>query len=197
MNEQTTLRIRGMVCDRCVSVVRRELEGLGISVLRTRLGLVTVEGTLSAEQLALVRSMLEAEGFSLLNDRKAALLQNVKDFINGFIESGELAERNQRLSDRLAERFAVDYPTLSALFSSTEGITLEKYTISQRLDKVRELLVYSDLPVADIAYQTGFGTVQHLSNQFKRETGLTPAFYRRIRREKERLQHDSVVTASA
>lgn len=197
MNEQTTLKIRGMVCDRCVSVVRRELEGLGISVLRTRLGLVTVEGTLSAGQLALVRSMLESEGFSLLNDRKVALLRNVKDFINGLVESGELAERNQRLSERLSDHFSVDYPALSALFSSSEGITLEKYAISQRLDKVRELLVYSDLPVADIAYQTGFGTVQHLSNQFKRETGLTPAFYRRIRREKERLQHDSVVAASA
>lgn len=192
MNEETTLRIRGMVCDRCVKVVRRDLEALGIPVLGTRLGLVTVGGSLSPEQLALVRSVLESEGFSLLNDKKAALLQGVKDFINGLVESGELAERSLRLSDRLAERFGVDYPTLSALFSSTEGITLEKYAIAQRLDKVRELLVYTDQPVADIAYRTGFSTVQHLTNQFKRETGLTPAFYRRIRREKERLQHATV-----
>lgn len=192
MNEETTLRIRGMVCDRCVKVVRRDLEALGIPVRQTRLGLVTVGGGLSPEQLALVRSMLESEGFSLLNDKKAALLQGVKDFINGLVESGELAERSLRLSDRLAERFGVDYPTLSALFSSTEGITLEKYAISQRLDQVRELLVYTDQPVADIAYRTGFSTVQHLTNQFKRETGLTPAFYRRIRREKERLQHATV-----
>jgi len=189
MNEETTLRIRGMVCDRCVKVVRRDLEALGIPVRRTRLGLVTVGGDLSTEQLTLVRSVLESEGFSLLNDKKAALLQGVKDFIKSLIESGELAERSLRLSDRLAERFGVEYPTLSALFSSTEGITLEKHAILQRLDKVRELLVYTDQPVADIAYRTGFSTVQHLTNHFKRETGLTPAFFRRIRRQKERLQH--------
>lgn len=188
MNKQTTLRIRGMVCDRCVSVVRRDLEALGILVLQTRLGVVTVEGSLSTGQLALVQSALEAQGFSLLNDKKELLLQGVKDFIKALIESGDLAERNQRFSDRLAEHFAVDYPALSALFSSTEGITLEKYVILQRLNRVRELLVYTDLAVAEIAHQTGFSTVQHLANQFKRETGLTPAFFRRVRREKERLQ---------
>jgi len=182
-----------MVCDRCVSVVRRELQALDIRVLDAGLGHVDVDDPLNAEQLAAVRAALEAEGFSLLTDRKADLLQNVKNFLDELIESGALAERKERLSERLAERFSVDYPALSALFSATEGVTLEKYVILRRLDRVRELLVYTDLSVADIAYQTGFSTVQHLSNQFKRETGLTPAYYRRIRREKERLQHATVL----
>lgn len=195
--EPTTLRIRGMVCDRCVSAVRRNLEALSLAVLDARLGQVTVETPLSPEQLGLVRSVLDAEGFSLLNDRKATLLAEVKAYLHDLVRRGDLAERHGRLSDRLATQFNVDYAALSALFSAAEGVTLEKYVILLRLDEVRERLVYTDQPLAEIAYQTGFSNVQHLSNQFKRETGLTPAYYRRVRREKERLQQAAPAPASA
>lgn len=187
MASESILRIRGMVCERCVSVVARDLKQLGIAVVGVQLGEVRLSAPLSAEQKRLVESTLESEGFSLLTDRKAALLMEAKRFITELLDRGNWGERSAPLSTLLSDRLAVDYASISSLFSSTEGITLEKYVILQRLDKARELLVYTDLPLAEIAYRTGFSGAQHLSNRFKQETGLTPVFFRRIRRQKEQF----------
>ncbi|GAB2575337.1 hypothetical protein GCM10027190_26360 [Spirosoma areae] len=177
-----------MVCARCIDVVRAEIEAQGLIVTDVRLGEVKVRGPVSAEQLKSVRSVLEHQGFSLLTDVKAATVQQVKEVVEKLLCQNDLGDRKIRFSELITQQIPMDYDALSALFSAQEGITLEKYIINRRLDKVRELLVYTDLPLADIAYQTGFSSAPHLSNQFKRLTGLSPAYFRTIRRKKLTLQ---------
>lgn len=181
-------RVRGMVCARCIDVVRAEIAAQGLIITDIRLGAVSVHGPVSAEQLTNIRTVLEKQGFSLLMDAKTATVEAVKEVVEKLLSRPDLGERKIRFSELITQQIAMDYEALSALFSAQEGITLEKYIINRRLDKVRELLVYTDSPLADIAYQTGFSSAPHLSNQFKRLTGLSPAYFRSIRREKQTLQ---------
>lgn len=182
------LRVRGMVCARCIDVVRAEIAVQGLIITDVRLGEVRVHGPVSAQQLTSVRSALEQQGFSLFTDAKTATVDAVKVVVEKLMSRTDLGDHKIRFSELITQQIPMDYEILSALFSAQEGITLEKYIINRRLDKVREFLVYTDLPLADIAYETGFSSAPHLSNQFKRLTGLSPAYFRSIRREKQTLQ---------
>lgn len=193
--DQTTVRIRGMVCARCVEAVKSVVEQLGFSVLSISLGHVVVKGTFSPEQETLLHQALDAQGFSVLTDPKTVVLQRIKDAVEDLLSRDDLSEPAARYSDQLAQRVGMSYDVLSALFSAQEGTTLEKYIISRRLDKTKELLVYTDLTLAEIAYRTGFSSAPHLSNQFKKLTGLSPSYYRDIRRDKLQLQRNGVETA--
>ncbi|MGF7218765.1 AraC-like DNA-binding protein [Spirosoma lacussanchae] len=185
---EAPLAIRGMVCTRCIQVVRQDLERLGFTVSEVRLGHVRLQGRLSPVQIELIRKTLEKEGFSLLTDAKVTLVHRMKALIEQTLDQHDSGEPRGRLSELIANEFHANYDALSALFSSSEGQTLERYVIERRLDKVKELLVYTDLPLTDIAYQTGFSSVSHLSNQFKRLTGLSPSYFRTIRQEKQAIQ---------
>lgn len=185
---ETPLAIRGMVCARCVDVVRQELEGLGWEVTQVRLGQVQVRGQVSPDELARIQVALEKQGFSLVSDAKVTLVQRIKTLVEQTLNRDDLSERKIRFSDFLATEMSMSYDTLSALFSASEGQTLERYIIERRLDKVKERLVYSDLSLSEIAHQTGYSSVPHLSNQFKRMTGLSPTYFRAVRREKQALQ---------
>lgn len=182
------IRVRGMVCARCIDVVRSEIAGQGLTITDVGLGEVRVHGPISAQQLTNVRSALEQQGFSLLTDAKTTAVEAVKAVVEKLLSRTDLGDHKIRFSELITQQIPMDYEALSALFSAQEGITLEKYIINRRLDKVREFLVYSDLSLADIAYKTGFSSAPHLSNQFKRLTGLSPAYFRSIRREKQTLQ---------
>ncbi|CCH03601.1 transcriptional regulator, AraC family (plasmid) [Fibrella aestuarina BUZ 2] len=190
----TTLRIRDMVCGRCVDTVRTELTRLGYAVTEVGLGSATIAGELTETQLDTIRRVLEEQGFSLLTDRRAMLVNQVKTLIEQTLNREDLGETKWRFSDLIQQAFSLDYDTISSLFSQAEGITLEKYIISKRLDKVKEKLVYTDLTLADIAYQTGYSSVAHLSNQFKQQIGLTPSYFRKVRQEKLELQQQHVAT---
>lgn len=181
-------RVRGMVCARCIDVVRAEIAAQGLTVTDIRLGEVRVQGPVSVEQMTSVRSALEQQGFSLLTDAKAETVQAVKEVVEKLLSRTDLGDQKIRFSELITQQIPMEYEALSALFSAQEGVTLEKYIINRRLDKVRELLVYTDLPLVDIAYQTGFSSAPHLSNQFKKLTGLSPAYFRMIRREKLTIQ---------
>lgn len=171
------LRIKNMVCDRCVMVVRTELERAGCRVLAVRLGEAEVEGGLSTGEKARLAERLEALGFELLEDRRARMIEAVKRAVIELVRAEEVMP-DVRLSEYLQERLRVDYRQISTLFSETEGRTVEKYFIAQKIERVKELLVYDELSLGEIAFRLGYSSVAHLSAQFKQVTGMTPSRYK-------------------
>lgn len=171
------LRIKNMVCDRCVMVVRTELERVGCRVLAVRLGEAEVEGGLSPGEKARLAERLEALGFELLEDRRARMIEAVKRAVIELVRAEEVMP-DVRLSEYLQERLRVDYRQISTLFSETEGRTVEKYFIAQKIERVKELLVYDELSLGEIAFRLGYSSVAHLSAQFKQVTGMTPSRYK-------------------
>lgn len=186
---EVSLRIKGMVCDRCIAVVQNELEQAGFDVRKVQLGQVTLGGSLSALDQETIKSVLIKQGFSLIEDTKQTVHQRVKTIIDTYFAQDDLSESKSRLSAQLQESLDLDYDTISGQFTKAEGITLEKYIIFRRINKVKERLVYSDLTLTEIAHRTGYSSVQHLSNQFRQQTGLTPSYFRQVRQEKKALQH--------
>lgn len=171
------LRIKNMVCDRCVMVVRTELERAGCRVLAVRLGEAEIEGGLSPGEKARLAERLEALGFELLEDRRARMIEAVKRAVIELVRAEEVMP-DVRLSEYLQERLRVDYRQISTLFSETEGRTVEKYFIAQKIERVKELLVYDELSLGEIAFRLGYSSVAHLSAQFKQVTGMTPSRYK-------------------
>lgn len=170
------LYIKNMVCDRCIWVVRHELERLGYVVAHVELGRATLDNP--TVDLATVGRTLETHGFALLTDRNTRVVNQVKTLIIELIQSGRIAGLKTTLSDYLANQVGLDYAHLSHLFSTTENLTIEKFWIMQRVERAKELLSYDEIPISDITRQLGYSSVAYLTNQFKQLTGLTPAAYR-------------------
>lgn len=184
------LYVKNMVCDRCIMAVRQELENLGLAYQHIQLGEIELASQPSAAQLKAFSAKLSAIGFELLDDKKARIVEKIKTSIVSLIHRSD-DDLNLKLSALLEEKLGLDYPYLSSLFSSVEGITIEKYTILQRIEKVKELLVYDELSLAGIADQLGYSSVQHLSQQFKKVTGLTASEFRKLK-EKNRRPLDQI-----
>lgn len=180
------LYIKNMVCDRCKRVVAEELGNLGYTVLQVGLGEAELAAAGSEVNLEQIREVLHNNGFELLDDRKTKLIEQVKLAIITLVHQGEEAELHINTSDYIAQRVGVDYHYLSTLFSSFEGITVEKYLILQRIERVKELLVYNELSLKEIAYMLGYSSVAHLSNQFKKVTGLSPSHFKQLKTEKRK-----------
>jgi AraC-like DNA-binding protein len=170
------LFIKNMVCDRCIRVVRHELERLGYTVAGVELGRATLNSP--SVDLMTIGPALESHGFALLTDRNTRIVNQVKTLIIDLIQSGRIASLKTTLSDYLASQVGLDYAHLSHLFSTTENLTIEKFWIMQRVEQAKELLSYDEAPISDIARQLGYSSVAYLTNQFKQVTGLTPAAYR-------------------
>jgi AraC-like DNA-binding protein len=171
-----------MVCNRCIQVVHTELERLGYVVKDVELGRAVIENQADSGRsdvdLSLIGSTLEKHGFSLLTDKTTQVVNQVKTLIIDLIQSGRIAELRTTLSYYLAETVGMEYAQLSHLFSTTENLTIEKFWIMQRIERVKELLSYKEMPISDISHQLGYSSVAYLTNQFKQITGLTPAAYR-------------------
>lgn len=182
MKNQQTLFVKNMVCPRCVLAVEHILHKSGINYKAVEQGEIILEKDLSAEKLETLESKLKEVGFELIASRMTKLIEDIKLHTQAYLK--EKPESAMNLSDYLRERIPNDYSYLSDLFSSTEGISIEQYFIRLRIEKVKELLVYDQLSLKEIAYQTGFSSVHHLSAQFKKQTGLTPTFFRRTAAEK-------------
>ncbi|WP_162053161.1 AraC family transcriptional regulator [Pontibacter pamirensis] len=180
------LYIKNMVCDRCNRVVAEELNNLGYTVLQVRLGEAEIATTGKEADLEEIRTVMRENGFELLDDRKTKLIEQVKLVIIELVHQDEEAELHVNTSDHIAGKLGLDYNYLSNLFSSFEGITIEKYLILQRIERVKELLVYNELSLKEIAYKLGYSSVAHLSNQFKKVTGLTPSHFKQIKTEKRK-----------
>lgn len=174
--------IKNMVCDRCIKVVKEELEKMGLVVEDIKLGNVTVSNPEAIKDIRVVEKALVENGFELLVDSKAQTIEKIKTEIIKLIQSGELESLNVNISDYIIEKVGKDYPYLSHLFSSVESITIEKYFILQRIEKVKELLVYNERNLTEIAYKLGYSSVQYLSNQFKKVTGLTPSHFKQLKK---------------
>ncbi|WP_295124373.1 AraC family transcriptional regulator [uncultured Chitinophaga sp.] len=174
----THLNIKNMVCDRCIMVVRQQLDDTGITYKQVKLGDVELANTPSPEQMVQLRERLTGLGFELLDDRRGALIEKIKNIIIRLIHHNKGEEMNTKLSVVLAGELHMDYHYLSSQFSASEGITIEKYTIQQRIERAKELLVYDQLTLSEIADSLGYSSVQHLSQQFKKVTGLTPSQYK-------------------
>lgn len=177
---KTILHIKNMVCPRCIKVIKDEFEKLDISVNKVDLGIVETTMELDAHQIETVRIVLEENGFELIDDKKCQLIDNIKTLIIDKVHHSTESNNAINSSDYIAREIGYDYSYLSNLFSSVEGITIEKYIINQKIEKVKELLVYDELSLNEISYQLGYSSVQHLSNQFKKVTGLTPSHFKKL-----------------
>ena len=175
-----------MVCDRCILVVREQLDKCGIDYNNIQLGEVELTSPITNEQLEALRPQLSQLGFELLDDKKSAIITRIKTAVIRLIHNNEIAELNKKLSVLLSEKLGMDYHYLSTLFSSTEGVTIEKYVILQRIEKAKELLIYDEMNLNEIADTLGYSSVQHLSQQFKKITGLTPTHFKKLKENRRK-----------
>ena len=180
------ISIKNMVCDRCKRVVAEELQKLGYTVHQVNLGEAEVSAKEGNPDLDQIREMLESNGFELLDDRKTQLIEKVKLAVIELVREAGESDLHINTSDYIAEKLDLDYNYVSSLFSASEGITIEKYLILQRIELVKELLVYDELSLKEIAYKLGYSSVAHLSNQFKKVTGLTPSHFKKIKSDKRK-----------
>ena len=175
-----------MVCDRCIMVVKQLFTDLDIEFHQIQLGQIELKKEPNTEQLEQIRSLLQQHGFELLDDKKSKIVEKIKTTIVSLIHGTEAEELNLKLSAILEEKLQTDYHYLSTLFSSVEGVTIERYTILQRIEKVKELLMYDEKSISEIAYEMGYSSVQHLSQQFKKITGLTPSHFKQLKENKSK-----------
>lgn len=171
--------IKNMVCNRCIMVVKNELERIGFTTTNLSLGEVELDRAINDTEKAAINEHLTTFGFSLIDDKKSRLIGQIKSLIIELVHH-QNSELKTNLSDLLSNRLHHDYTYLSNLFSKVEGTTIEKYFIAQKIEKVKELLVYDELSLTEIAYQLNYSSVAHLSNQFKKLTGLTPSHFKNI-----------------
>jgi len=169
-----------MVCDRCKRVVKEELEKIGYPTIVEKLGRVNIQFAELKPDLNAIDVVLKENGFELLIEKNAQIIESIRTNIIDLIYSNKLESLNVNLSDYLAKKVGRDYSSLSTLFSSVEGITIEKHFIMQKIERVKELLIYDELSLSETAYILGYSSVQHLSNQFKKITGMSPSQFKSI-----------------
>lgn len=176
------LKIKNMVCDRCIRVVREELTAMGFRVDSVTLGEAVIVARRHTPDVTAIRAMLRRNGFDLLNDRRAERVEQIKQVIIQYVRRLDTAERQpEKFTAVLSRELRSDYNALSSLFSSVENTTIEHYVILQKIERVKELLVYDQLTVSEISYRMGYSSVQHLSAQFKSVTGFTPSAFKRLK----------------
>ena len=171
--------IKNMVCNRCIMVVGEVLRKMGLEPVSVGLGYAVLAGPPSAEAVARLGGELERLGFELVDDRRAILINKVKAAIVELVHRDNSVLKTN-LSDYITGLLHHDYSYISNLFSETEGTTIEKYYIAQRIERVKELLVYDELSLSEIADMMNYSSAAHLSGQFKKITGLTPSHFRKI-----------------
>jgi AraC-like DNA-binding protein len=171
--------IKNMVCNRCIEAVDKIFEESKIPVLNIRLGEVLLPKPLRENEVKKLREKLSQAGFELLDDAKKKIIDQIKTTAIEFVHYND-SEQKQNFSSLLSARIHKDYSYLSKLFSETEGITIEKYLINQRTERIKELMMYDELTLSEIAYKMGYSSVAHLSAQFKKTTGFSPTHFRQM-----------------
>lgn len=188
-----TLYIKNMVCNRCIKVVNEEIEKLGFAISSVKLGEVVLKNKISEEDKVKIRKVLEKEGFELLEDKRQKLIEQVKNIIVEYVHHELNGMKDKvNISELVSEKLKRDYNSLSMLFSSVEGITIEHYLILQKIERAKELLKYDELSLAEVAYTLGYSSVPHLSNQFKKVTGLTVSQFKKNSSTVDRTPLDKI-----
>lgn len=178
------LYIKYMVSLRCKMVVREELEKQGITYESIDLGMIETKEELRPQELEKLKSNLLKSGLELLDDKKSILIEKIKNVIIEMIHySDELPVKN--FSDYLSEKLNYDYTYLSNLFSEVRGITIQHYIINHKIERVKELLLYDELNLTEIAFKLNYSSVAHLSNQFKKATGHSPSYYKQLKKMRD------------
>ena len=181
----SVLYIKNMVCDRCIMAVRQLLQRMGIAPQSVELGVVRLAEELSKEQLEMLQKDLLQLGFELLDDKRQQTIDRIKTLIVDLVHyHDDRSELN--LSDYLTQQLHSEYSSLSKLFSEFTGITIERYFILQRIERVKELIFYDQLSLTEIAYKLNYSSVAYLSSQFKQITGMTPSQFKALKKNKRR-----------
>jgi len=177
------LYIKNMVCIRCQMVVKSELEKLGLHYRNVKIGEANIIENILPEQLEKLDIALKKSGLQLMDNKKSILVEKIK---NAIIELVHYSEEQIRvnLSDYLSEKLNYDYSYLANLFAEVKGTTIEKFYLTHKIEKVKELIVYNELNLTEIAYKMHYSSVAHLSNQFKKFTGLTPSHFKKLKNKR-------------
>ncbi|MCB0519067.1 MAG: helix-turn-helix transcriptional regulator [Saprospiraceae bacterium] len=177
------LFIKFMVSIRCKMVVKAALDEIGLHYGTVDLGEVEVKENISVEQTLQLKTILLRSGLELMDDKKAILIEKIKNVIIEMIHYAD-EQPKTNFSDYLSEKLKYDYTYLANLFSETTGITIEHFIIAHKIERVKELLIYDELTLTEISYKLNYSSVAHLSNQFKKVTGLTPTFFKHLKNKK-------------
>lgn len=172
-----------MVCIRCKMVVKNELEKLGLHYSFVELGEALIEEEATVEQLSELNEALLKNGLEILNDNRQILVEKIKTTIIELVHYTE-DQIKVNLSNHLSDKLGYNYTYLANLFSELKGTTIEHYYLTHKIEKVKELLVYDELNLTEIAFKLHYSSVAHLSNQFRKMTGLTPSNFRNLRIKK-------------
>ena len=178
-----------MVCIRCKMVVKEELTKLGLHCTSVELGEAEVLEKISTEQHGRIRTALLKSGLELMDDKKSVLIQKIKNVIIELVHYSE-EPLTINFSEFLSQKLNHDYTYLANLFSEVQGITIEKFLIAHKIERVKELLVYDELNLTEIAYKMHYSSVGHLSAQFKKVTGLTPSHFKQLRNKRRSMLDD-------
>lgn len=172
-----------MVSNRCKIAVKEELKKLGLHFIFVDLGEVEIMENLSDEQRNRLKAGLLVSGLELMDDKRAILIERIKTVIIEMIHNlNDLIKVNH--SDYISEKLKMDYTYLSNVFSEVKGITIQQYIILHKIEKVKELMMYDELSLTEIAYQLHYSSVAHLSNQFKKITGFSPSHFKQLKEKR-------------
>jgi YesN/AraC family two-component response regulator len=174
-----------MVCDRCIRVVKEDLSKLGLKIYSVELGKVEVDQQPDEEMLQKIKAVLEKEGFELMSDKKTRIVSSIKTEIIKLTRD-ESNTQKLKFSEYISAKLNHDYSYISNLFSELEGITIEKFAINKKVEYIKELIIYDELSLNEISYKLGYSSVQYLSSQFKKITGLTPTDFKKLHLRKNR-----------
>ena len=178
-----------MVCIRCQMVVKSELEKLGLHYVDVKIGEANIIGEILPEQLEQLDRALRKSGLLLMDNKRSILVEKIKTAIIELVHYTE-EQITMNLSDYLSEKLGYDYTYLANLFSEVKGITIEKFYLTHKIEKVKELIIYDELNLTEIAYKMNYSSVAHLSNQFKKFTGLTPSHFKKLKNKRRSTLED-------
>jgi len=179
------INIKNMVCNRCIIAVSQIFNEAGIKVENVQLGKVETTEEVEPDKLAQINEELKKVGFEIINDSKRRLIEKIKTATINYVYNHP-EENKINFSEYLVDKLNLDYPYLSTLFSTVEGTTIEKHLINLKIERVKELLVYDEKTLSEISWELGYSNVSHLSGQFKKITGFTPSWFKKLKEQKRK-----------
>ena len=187
--KQQHFHIKNMVCSHCAEVLEEKLSEADFAVNHIELGELTLTEPISDEEYRRLIKIVQKNGFEIINDQGSKTVEHIKQLIIQLVRTNK--ELKGKLSDYLAKSLSKDYQYLSRLFSNVEGKSIERYYILQKIERAKELIVYGEHNLTEIAYELGYSSQQHFSRQFKTETGLSPSHFKEVK-ENKRISIDKV-----
>lgn len=178
------LYIKYMVSLRCIMMVKDELKSMGLRYIAVELGTVDILEDITQQQHDELKKNLLKSGLELLDDKKSILIEKIKAVITEMIHYADELPK-VKYSDYISEKLNYDYTYLANMFSEVKGITIQQFIIIHKIEKVKELLLYDELNLTEISYKMHYSSVAHLSNQFKKVTGLSPSFYKQLKQKRK------------